>query len=341
MTGMWTVVAAIGSFAASGLFGLWLVPFLRKIHFGQTIREEGPKWHNSKQGTPIMGGFMFIFATVVVGTLCVMMYNLMGNEEVMLMNAKVYSGVFMAVAFGAIGFIDDYIKAVKKRNLGLTAMQKLILQFLVAGAYLLTIYLFNGTTKSFIPFVGDVEIGLFYYPLSAILIVGVVNAVNLTDGIDGLNGSVTFFAAIFFMLIAGYIGRMGASIIAASLAGACLGFLVWNFHPAKVFMGDTGSLYLGGFVCALAYALDMPIMLILIGLTYILEMFSVILQVLYFKATKGKRLFKMSPIHHHFEMCGWSEVKIVLVFSIFTVICGALAFLFVAKGGVTVPSFSQ
>ena len=142
------------------------------------------------------------------------------------------------------------------------------------------------------------------------------------------------------MLIAGYIGKIGVSIISASLAGACLGFLLWNFNPAKVFMGDTGSLYLGGFVCALAFALDMPVILILIGLTYILEMFSVILQVSYFKITKGKRLFKMSPIHHHFEMCGWSEMKIVAIFSVFTVICGALAFILVARGGYTIPSFS-
>lgn len=340
MTGMWTVIAAIAAFAAAGLFGLWLVPFLKKIHFGQTIRDEGPKWHNTKQGTPIMGGFMFIFASIVVGGLCVALYNHFSGADIMIVNAKIYSGMFMAAAFGAIGFIDDYIKAVKKRNLGLTAWQKLLLQFLVAGAYLLTIFLFGGSTKTFIPFAGYVDLGIFYYPISAILIVGIVNAVNLTDGIDGLNGSVTFFGSIFFMLIAGYIGKMGVSIMAAAMAGGCLGFLLWNFHPAKVFMGDTGSLYLGGFVCAMAYAIDMPIILILIGLTYILEMFSVILQVLYFKATKGKRLFKMSPIHHHFEMCGWSEVKIVVVFSVFTVICGALAFLLVAKGGATIPSFS-
>lgn len=340
MTGIWTVIAAVSAFAASGLFGLWLVPFLRKIHFGQTIRDEGPKWHNTKQGTPIMGGFMFIFATIFVGTICDLLYNSIAHPELPLMNAKIYSGMFMAAAFGAIGFIDDYIKAVKKRNLGLTVIQKLVLQFLVAGAYLLTVFLFGGTTKTFIPFVGNIDIGILYYPLSAILIVGVVNAVNLTDGIDGLNGSVTFFAAIFFMLIAGYIGKIGVSIISASLAGACLGFLLWNFNPAKVFMGDTGSLYLGGFVCALAFALDMPVILILIGLTYILEMFSVILQVSYFKLTKGKRLFKMSPIHHHFEMCGWSEMKIVAIFSVFTVICGALAFILVARGGYTIPSFS-
>ena len=256
------------------------------------------------------------------------------------MSAKIFAGMFMALAFGAIGFIDDYIKAVKKRNLGLTAVQKLVLQFIVAIAYLVTIALFGGRTETFIPFYGMLDIGIFYYPLSAILIVGVVNAANLTDGIDGLDGSVTFFMAIFFMLIASYISRTGVSIMSAALAGGCLGFLIWNFHPAKVFMGDTGSLYLGGYVCALAFALDMPIMLILIALIYICEMFSVILQVLYFKATKGKRLFKMSPIHHHFEMCGWSEIKIVIVFSVFTVICGAVAFLVIAYGNYRIPAFT-
>lgn len=332
MTRMWTIISAVVSFGVSAAFGLWLVPFLKKIHFGQTTREEGPEWHKSKQGTPMMGGFMFILSSIVVGGLCVLLYNTTGTAaETPLILAKVYAGMFMALAFGAIGFIDDYIKAVKKRNLGLTAKQKLVLQFLVAAAYLATVYMFGGSTRTYIPFAGMVEIGLFYYPLSAIFIVGIVNAVNLTDGIDGLNGSVTFFGSIFFMLIAPIVNKMSVSVMAAAIAGGCLGFLLWNFHPAKVFMGDTGSLYLGGFMCALAFALDMPVMLILIGLVYIFEMFSVILQVLYFKATKGKRLFKMSPIHHHFEMCGWSEVKIVVVFSVFTVICGAVALLMIMK----------
>ncbi len=340
MTGLWTVIAAAAAFAIAGLLGIWLIPFLHKIHFGQTIRDEGPKWHDSKQGTPIMGGFMFIIGSLVAGVSCVLLYHAFGTKETDLMTAKIFAGMFMATAFGAIGFIDDYIKAVKKRNLGLTVIQKLVLQFVVAIAYLLTIALFGGKTETFIPFYGMLDIGIFYYPLSAILIVGVVNAANLTDGIDGLHGSVTFFMSIFFMLIASYVSRMGVSIVSAALAGGCLGFLLWNFHPAKVFMGDTGSLYLGGYVCALAFAMDMPIMLILISLIYICEMFSVILQVLYFKATKGKRLFKMSPIHHHFEMCGWSEVKIVVMFSVFTIICGALAFIMVVYGNYRIPSFT-
>ena len=333
MTKIWTVVAAIISFAIAALFGKWLVPFLKKVHFQQTEREEGIDLHKSKQGTPMMGGFMFILSSIVSGVGCTFLFNLTAGDaaETMLINAKIYAGMFMALAFGAIGFMDDYIKAVKKRNLGLTAVQKLVLQFLAAIAYLITIYLFGGNTRTFIPFAGMVDIGLFYYPLAAILIVGIVNAVNLTDGIDGLCGSVTFFGAIFFMLISPFMERTGVSVIAAALAGGCLGFLIWNFHPAKVFMGDTGSLYLGGFICAVAFALDMPVMLILIGLVYIIEMFSVILQVTYFKLTHGKRLFKMSPIHHHFEKCGWSEVKIVIIFSIVTVICGTLALLMIMK----------
>ena len=340
MTGMWTVIAAIAAFAIAALSGIWLIPFLKKIHFGQTIREEGPKWHDSKKGTPIMGGFMFIIASLAAGIVCVLLYHAFGIDETPLLTAKIFAGMFMAAAFGAIGFIDDYIKAVKKRNLGLTAWQKLILQFIVAIAYLVTVALFGGSTETFIPFYGMFDVGILYYPISAILIVGIVNAANLTDGIDGLDGSVTFFISIFIMLIASYVSRVGVSIMSAALAGGCLGFLVWNFHPAKVFMGDTGSLYLGGYICALAFALDMPIMLILFGLVYIIEMFSVILQVLYFKATHGKRLFKMSPIHHHFEMCGWSEVRIVVMFSILAVICGALSFIVVVFGNYRIPAFT-
>ena len=333
MTKIWTIVAAVSSFAIAALFGKWLVPFLKKVNFRQTEREEGIDLHKSKEGTLMMGGFMFILSSIASGVGCVMLFNGTAGEaaETVLINAKIYAGMFMALAYGAIGFMDDYIKAVKKRNLGLTALQKLILQFLTAIAYLVTIYLFGGNTRTFIPFAGMVDIGLLYYPLAAILIVGIVNAVNLTDGIDGLCGSVTFFGAIFFMLISPFMERIGVSIIAAALAGGCLGFLVWNFHPAKVFMGDTGSLYLGGFMCAIAFALDIPVMLILVGLVYIIEMFSVILQVSYFKLTHGKRLFKMSPIHHHFEKCGWSEIKIVIVSSIVTVVCGAAALIIIMQ----------
>ena len=332
MIGIWTIIAAAVSFGISAAMGAWLVPFLRKVHFGSTILEEGPKWHKSKQGTPLMGGFMFIAGIIVSTIVCVLLFYATSNSsyapvETNLATIKIFAGLLMAVAFGAVGFIDDYIKVVKKRNLGLRAYQKLLFQFLIAAAYLLSIYLSGGTSITFIPFVGMVDIGIFYWPIAAILIVGMVNAVNLTDGIDGLCGSVTFFGAIFFMMIASFSGYIGMSIFSAAVAGGCLGFLLWNFHPAKVFMGDTGSLFLGGIVCALAFGIDMPILMIPVGIIYIAEMFSDIIQVLYFKATHGKRLFKMAPIHHHFEMCGWSEVKIVLVFSIVTIIGGICAFI--------------
>ena len=341
MSGAWTVIAAVLSFAIAGVFGIWLVPFLKKLHFGQTIREEGPKWHKGKQGTPTMGGFMFIAASIATTLICVFLYHYTEEKngipaETTLQSAKIYGGLFMAAAFGAIGFLDEYVKVAKKRNLGLTPVQKLALQFLVAIAYLVTMYLFGENTSTYIPFVGMIDIGIMYYPISAVLIVGIVNAVNLTDGIDGLDGSVTMFAAMFLMLISSLTARMGLSIMSAALAGGCLGFLLWNFHPAKTFMGDTGSLYLGGYICAVLFGLDREVFLILIGFVYIAEMFSVILQVVYFKLTHGKRLFKMSPVHHHFEMCGWSEVKIVVVFSLIEAVCGAAALALVMLDGVAV-----
>ncbi len=340
MSGIWTVIAAGLSFAIAAVSGIWLVPFLRKLHFGQTILEDGPKWHMGKQGTPTMGGFMFIAASIISTVFCNLLFNILGTKngispETGLQSAKIYGGLFMAAAYGAIGFIDDYVKVAKKRNLGLTPKQKLVLQFLVAAAYLATMFFFGDGTDTWIPFVGSVDIGIMYYPIAAVLIVGIVNAVNLTDGIDGLDGSVTFFAGIFLILISGYMSRTGHSIMSAALSGGCLGFLVWNFHPAKTFMGDTGSLYLGGYLCAVLFGLDMEILLIPVGIVYIAEMFSVILQVMYFKLTHGKRLFKMSPIHHHFEMCGWSEVKIVVVFSIVEAVFSALSLMLVMLSGRT------
>ena len=181
-------------------------------------------------------------------------------------------------------------------------------------------------SKTIIPFVGHVELGFFYYIISALVIVGIVNAVNLNDGVDGLCGSITFFAAVFMMLISSVMNSKGMIIESAALAGGCLGFLLWNFHPAKVFMGDTGSLFLGGMVCAVVFSLDVPVLILPIGIVYLAEMFSVMLQVGYFKLTKGKRLFKMAPIHHHFEKCGWSEAKIVLVFTAVTIVACVAAF---------------
>lgn len=322
------MVAAVASFVISSVIGKYLIPVLHKVKFGQPIREEGPQWHQKKSGTPTMGGIMFIISAVVVSVICyvVLCVTNPGSRD-FIDHLKFYAGIVMAVLFGVIGFIDDYIKVVKKHNQGLTEKQKLVLQFLVAIAYVFTLYLGGCGSYTFIPFIGGVDLGIFYWIVSVVFIVGFVNATNLTDGLDGLDGSVTFFASLILMIIAGIVLDTGVSVMSASLAGACLGFLVWNFYPAKVFMGDTGSLFLGGFLCAIAYAMNMPILLIPVGIIYIVEMFSVILQVGYFKLTKGKRLFKMSPIHHHFEMSGWSEVKIVIVFSVVTAIVGILTFL--------------
>ena len=328
-TGIWSFEAALISFIVSSLIGSKLIPFLVKVKCGQTIKEIGPSWHKNKQNTPTMGGIMFIagaLAAIVVTCICYMM----ATEDFMfnrLKIAQVTAGYIMAMIYGAIGFVDDYISIKKKRNLGLTPRQKLVLQFVTAFLYLIILRIFGDDTSTIIPFVGLVDLGVFYYILSSVVIVGIVNAVNLTDGIDGLNGSVTMFVAAFFMVMAGVVDFQEMNIYCAAIAGGCLGFLVWNFHPAKVFMGDTGSLFLGGAVCAMAFGLDLPILLLPLGIIYLCEMFSVILQVSYFKISHGKRIFKMAPIHHHFEMSGWNEVKIVIVFSSVTFVMGILTML--------------
>ena len=288
------VIAAV----ITGLLGYFMVPFLHKIKFGQTIREVGPSWHKNKQGTPTMGGIMFIIGSSVAAVICIAFLWLNGGAETQLMFVKVVAGALMAVGFGIVGFLDDYISIKKHRNLGLTEIQKLILQFIIVGAYLLSVALAGGTTETVIPFLGSVDLGFFYYILAAVFIVGMVNAVNFTDGIDGLNTSVTLVVALVFSVIAMLLNRVGLSLYAAAIVGAMIGFLFWNANPAKVFMGDTGSLFLGGAVCALAFGVDMPILLILIGIIYIVEILSVVLQVTYFKISHGKRIFKMAPIHH-------------------------------------------
>ncbi len=225
-----------------------------------------------------------------------------------------------------MGFLDDDIKVIKKQNLGLTARQKYLMQLIIAVFYLVTLYLAGDRpTVVVLPFLGQFELGFLYYPLAVIIITGFVNAVNLTDGIDGLASSVTFVYALVMLVISGILRFEQAGLVSCALAGGTLGFLVWNFYPAKVFMGDTGSLFLGGLVVALAFEVGLPLLLVFTGVIYWCEAFSVILQVSYFKATGGKRIFKMSPIHHHFEMSGWSEVKIVTVFSLVTAVGGLLA----------------
>lgn len=322
------VIAAV----ITGLLGYFMVPFLHKIKFGQTIREVGPSWHKNKQGTPTMGGIMFIIGSSVAAVICIAFLWLNGGAETQLMLVKVMAGAFMAVGFGIVGFLDDYISIKKHRNLGLTEIQKLILQFIIVGAYLLSVALAGGTTETVIPFLGSVDLGFFYYILAAVFIVGMVNAVNFTDGIDGLNTSVTLVVALVFSVIAMLLNRVGLSLYAAAIVGAMIGFLFWNANPAKVFMGDTGSLFLGGAVCALAFGVNMPILLILIGIIYIVEILSVVLQVTYFKISHGKRIFKMAPIHHHFEMCGWNENKICFVFSGVTLLAGIIGVLLAVFG---------
>ncbi len=322
------VIAAV----ITGLLGYFMVPFLHKIKFGQTIREVGPSWHKNKQGTPTMGGLMFIIGSSVAAVICIAFLWLNGGAETQLMFVKVMAGALMAVGFGIVGFLDDYISIKKHRNLGLTEIQKLILQFIIVGAYLLSVALAGGTTETVIPFLGSVDLGFFYYILAAVFIVGMVNAVNFTDGIDGLNTSVTLVVALVFSVIAMLLNRVGLSFYAAAIVGAMIGFLFWNANPAKVFMGDTGSLFLGGAVCALAFGVDMPILLILIGIIYIVEILSVVLQVTYFKISHGKRIFKMAPIHHHFEMCGWNENKICFVFSGVTLLAGIIGVLLAVFG---------
>ena len=322
------VIAAV----ITGLLGYFMVPFLHKIKFGQTIREVGPSWHKNKQGTPTMGGIMFIIGSSVAAVICIAFLWLNGGAETQLMLVKVMAGALMAVGFGIVGFLDDYISIKKHRNLGLTEIQKLILQFIIVGAYLLSVALAGGTTETVIPFLGSVDLGFFYYILAAVFIVGMVNAVNFTDGIDGLNTSVTLVVALVFSVIAMLLNRVGLSLYAAAIVGAMIGFLFWNANPAKVFMGDTGSLFLGGAVCALAFGVDMPILLILIGVIYIVEILSVVLQVTYFKISHGKRIFKMAPIHHHFEMCGWNENKICFVFSGVTLLAGIIGVLLAVFG---------
>ncbi len=334
----WTggVAALLVSFLATALLGIVVIPALRRLKFGQTIKEIGPTWHQKKNGTPTMGGLLFA-AGITLGVVAgfVVFYVASGSTSQAIgfsENVRLWSGLLAAFAFGFIGFIDDYIKVVKKRNLGLTALQKTIMQLVIAVAYLVSLSLGGGlSTILDFPFIGQVDFGWFFYPLCVIGIYFIVNAVNLTDGIDGLAASVTAVYAIVFMLLASVLDLFSVHLFAAAVVGGCLGFLVWNFYPARVFMGDTGSMFLGGAVVALGFGIGQPLLILLAGLVYVIEALSVVIQVISFKTT-GKRVFKMSPIHHHFEMCGWGELKIVLVFTLFAVLFGVLSILCLIYG---------
>lgn len=302
------LMAVVISFAISVVLGPVVIPFLRRLKVGQTVRDEGPKAHLKKNGTPTMGGILILISVVATSILYV----------------KDYPGIipilFVTMGFGLIGFLDDYIKVVLKRSMGLHAWQKMLMQFIVTGIF--AYYLLHSTDVSLamrIPFLPGtyLDFGIFNIPILFFIVIGTVNGANFTDGLDGLASSVTVLIATFFTVVA--IGlQSGIEPITCAVAGALLGFLLFNVYPASVFMGDTGSLALGGFVAATAYVMQMPIFLAIVGFIYMIEVLSVVLQVSYFKLTGGKRIFKMAPIHHHFELCGWSETRVVAVFSIVT-----------------------
>ncbi|MBQ7950597.1 MAG: phospho-N-acetylmuramoyl-pentapeptide-transferase [Clostridia bacterium] len=313
---MQSALCAIIGFLVSALSGPVIIPWLQKLKIGQQILEIGPNWHKSKAGTPTMGGIIFILGVLVVASIFVR-------------DLKGLFVVLYALSCGLIGFLDDYIKVVKKRNLGLSASWKMILLLIASTAFsVVGIELGVIKTTLWIPFT-DIYLELSYF-ISILLVfiaVGFVNAVNLTDGIDGLAGSVTFVVSLFFTLTSMVFLSEGLTLFSAGLCGSLCGFLIYNLHKAKVFMGDTGSLFLGGAVVALSILNDMPFILILVGIIYLIEALSVMLQVSYFKLTHGKRIFKMTPIHHHFEKSGYSENKIVLLFSAITLLGCTLAFL--------------
>ena len=312
------IIAAVAGGILSGVLGYFLMPVLRALKAGQSIREIGPTWHNNKAGTPMMGGLRFIGAAIICLLVCIPMM-----EEY-----TVFYVLLLSLCFGLVGFLDDFCKIKFKRNLGLTSLQKALLQLAVSALYLYLLYKEGSLTSDiYIPFL---DTTFYIHPLAYIffamfVMVGCVNAVNLTDGVDGLCGSVTIPVMAFFTVVAVAMGRYDLALLPAALAGGLVAYLFYNWHPAKVFMGDTGSLFLGGVVCAMAFALDIPLILVAVGIVYILETLSVILQVAYFKLTHGKRLFKMSPIHHHFEMCGWKEEKIVIVFTVVSAVACVIA----------------
>lgn len=311
------VIPVLISFAVSVILGPIVIPFLRKLKMGQTERADGVQSHLKKAGTPTMGGVIFLISTVVTSLFYVKDYP------------KVIPVLFLTLGFGIIGFLDDYLKVVLKRSDGLLPWQKFLLQVIFTGIFVF--YILNYTDVSLamrIPFWGGhyLELGWLAVPLLFFAVIGTVNGVNFTDGLDGLASSVTLIVAVFFSVVS--IGlKSGIEPITCAVVGGLMGFLLFNVYPAKVFMGDTGSLALGGFVAGAAYMMQMPLFILLVGLIYLIEVLSVIIQVGYFKISHGKRVFKMAPIHHHFELCGWSETRVVAVFSIVTAIMCLIALL--------------
>lgn len=298
------------SFGISVILGPIIIPFLRKLKMGQTEREDGVKSHLKKAGTPTMGGVIFLLAVVVTSLFYVKDYP------------KIIPVLFLTLGFGLIGFLDDYLKVVLKRSDGLLAWQKFLLQLIFTGIFVVYILKFTDVSLTMlIPFWSGhyLNIGWLAVPVLFFAVIGTVNGVNFTDGLDGLASSVTVIVAVFFTVVS--LGmHSGVEPITCAVVGGLMGFLLFNVFPAQVFMGDTGSLALGGFVAGTAYMLQMPLFILIVGIIYLIEVLSVIIQVTYFKKTGGKRIFKMAPIHHHFELCGWSETRVVAVFSIVTAV---------------------
>ncbi len=309
------VAPAFIAFAISVLLGPVIIPWLRNLKMGQTERVEGVQSHLKKAGTPTMGGIIFLAAVLVTSLFFVKDYP------------KIVPVLVLTIGFGIIGFLDDYLKVVLRRSDGLLPWQKMLLQIVVTGIF--TVYLLKFTDVDLairIPFGGMVNIGWLAIPLLFFAVIGTVNGTNFTDGLDGLASTVTLVVAVFFT-IASMMLNAGLEPVTAAFAGGLMGFLVYNCFPAKIFMGDTGSLALGGFVAGTAYMMNMPLFIVIVGLIYLIEVLSVMMQVSYFKMTHGKRIFKMAPIHHHFELCGWSETRVVTVFAIITALLCLLGLL--------------
>lgn len=320
------IISLVTAFVVTALSGFVLIPFLHKLKFGQNILTDiGPAWHAKKQGTPTMGGFMFMLG-ILVATVVALVSCKLGNFSAFAelditrnqQMTRLFSGILMALGFAMVGFADDYIKVVKKRNLGLTEIQKTIPQVLIIGGYLASLVI-SESTSMYIPFYGKLAFesvpGIIFFCFFGVCVTyGAINAVNFTDGIDGLCGSVTIPVGVAFAVMAALQQNTSIGILGAALAGGCAGYVVWNRYPAKVMMGDTGSMFLGGLVVAAAYALECPIILLPVGIVYVIEALSDVIQIGSIKIRK-KKVFKMAPIHHHFEMCGWNENKIVAVFT--------------------------
>ncbi|MDO4267310.1 MAG: phospho-N-acetylmuramoyl-pentapeptide-transferase [Eubacteriales bacterium] len=316
-----TILAIIIAFAISAMLCPVVIPFLHKLKFGQQVREDGPQAHLKKQGTPTMGGLVILAGIVITSLFYIKDYP------------KIVPVLFVTVGFGIVGFLDDYIKIVMKRSEGLKPWQKLAGQFVITGVFAWYLICSDEVgTSMLVPFTGGFDGGIFlnpgflFVPFLFFVVLGTDNGVNFTDGLDGLCTSVTILVATFMTIVALGEGS-GISPITGAVVGSLLGFLLFNVYPARVFMGDTGSLALGGFVASSAFMMQMPLFIPIVGLIYLLEVLSVIMQVSYFKATHGKRIFKMAPIHHHFELCGWSETRVVAVFATATAILCLVAYL--------------